>query len=150
MDDDPFFNREMKERGMKTAVSVFVGLAMAVAGAHAAASGESAAWVGVWNGQLDGQPGVRLTVGNDTGELGGTVVFNVIRKENGQARVVGSSTHVLMHPKLEGNTLSFEVVRQSDLRELQMTVKLESEGKAKLQCLNCGEDAPVAEIVREQ
>ncbi len=135
---------------MKRGAFVFGCLSIVAAGALAAASSGNNAWVGVWNGEVEGQPSVRLTIGDDTGELGGTVVFNLIKKENGQVRVIGSTTHLLMHPRLDGSTLSFQVVRPSDSRELQMTVKLESDGKAQLRCLNCGTDTPLAELVRER
>src|SRR5215469_5038786 len=42
-------------------------------------------WVGVWEGQLEGQPGVTITLGRDAGELQGTIVFNVVARENGEA-----------------------------------------------------------------
>lgn len=118
------------------------------AGSFAAESSGRSAWIGVWNGELDGQPGVRLTLADDTGQLGGTVVFNLIKKENGQARVAGSDTHVLMHPHLEGSLLSFDVIRASDLKELQMRVRLVADGKAELHCVNCGEEAPIAPLTK--
>jgi hypothetical protein len=135
---------------MKRGAFVFGCMTMVAASALAAASSGNSAWIGVWNGEVEGQPSVRLTMGDDGGELGGTVVFNLIKKEDGQARVIGSTTHLLMHPRLDGSTLSFQVVRPSDSRELQMTVKLESDGKAELRCLNCGMDTPLAELVRKQ
>ena len=35
-------------------------------------------WIGVWQGKLEGLPGVTLTLADDTEELGGTIVFNVV------------------------------------------------------------------------
>jgi|CZKL01.1.fsa_nt_gi hypothetical protein len=141
---------------MKGRTFVFMSMLMAAASTMTMAASpdlhpsRNPAWVGVWNGELDGQPSVKLTLGDDTGELGGTVVFNLIKKENGKARIAGSDTHVLMHPQLAGDTLTFQVIRNSDLRQLEMKVQLETSGKAKLQCLNCGENPAVAELVRVQ
>lgn len=134
---------------MKRAAFAFGSMFMVVTCAFAAGPASNPKWVGVWNGELGGQPSVRLTLGDDPGELGGTVVLNMIKQENGQARVIGSSTHLLMHPKVDGENLSFGVIRSSDSKELQMSVTLQEDGKATLQCLNCG--GPVkAEIVREK
>jgi len=116
----------------------------------AAGSNNDAAWVGQWNSELDGQPSVKLMLAEDGGHLDGTVLFNVIVKEDGQAHVAGGDTHVLMHLEFNGDTLSFQVVRKSDSKELHFAVKLESEGKAQLKCVNCGPDPVVAELVRER
>jgi hypothetical protein len=52
-------------------------------------------WVGVWQGELDGQPGVTVTLGRDSGDLQGTIVFNVVSRDGGQAHVIGHDAHVL-------------------------------------------------------
>jgi hypothetical protein len=67
----------------------------------------SARWVGVWQGQLEGVPGVVLTLGDDPGEVSGTIVFTAIRDGN----IAGHATHVILHPHVNGNTLSFQVKR---------------------------------------
>jgi hypothetical protein len=36
------------------------------------------------------------------------------------------------------------------IRQLNMTAHMTADGAAKLHCLNCGDDAPVVDIVREQ
>ena len=113
-----------------------------------AQAGGNAAWVGVWQGELDGQPSVTLTLAEDTGELGGTVVFNMVSREDGSARVIGSEAHVLMHPHIDGETLSFQVKQTRNNRELQVAVTITAACKAQLRCLNCGEDSPAAELVR--
>lgn len=135
---------------MKRGAFILGCIFIVAAGAFASRSSGDETWVGTWNGELDGQPSVRLTLADDTGELGGTVVFNIVIKQKGQARVAGSDAHVLMHTRLEGSTLSFQVVRASDSRKLQMTVTHDADGKTRLRCLNCGADTPVAELVREQ
>src|SRR2546430_2677939 len=63
--------------------------------------------LGVWQGTLDGLPGVTLTLANDSGEIGGTVVFNAI---NGDShKILFVEPHTLLHPKLEGDTLTFQI-----------------------------------------
>jgi hypothetical protein len=116
----------------------------------AAESNGPAQWTGVWQGELDGQPSVTLTLANDTGQLGGTLVLNIIEKEDGgAARIKAREPHVLVHPQLDGNTLSFGVRKidgSSDL--LNFTVELTPEGKARIHCINCGADAPVVDMSR--
>jgi hypothetical protein len=120
----------------------------AIGGALSAQPNIHSAWNGVWRGELDGHPGVILTLGDDAGELGGTVVLNMVSRENGKPRVIGSDIHVLVNPRITGNTLSFPVKRTKDGRELQMAVTLAGDGKANMKCLNCGSDAPTAGSVR--
>lgn len=103
-------------------------------------------WTGMWQGELDGKPGVILTLAEDSGVLGGTVVFNMVHRDGDKVRVIGSDPHVLLHPRLLGDTLLFEVIRKSDARTLEISVKPATEGKAYLKCLNCGPDSPSAEI----
>ena len=87
---------------MRQSVIVFLGAVMAVASVAAAQTTRTAKWLGVWQGDLDGQPSVVLTLADDTGKLGGTVVLNIIQRENGQARIVALEPHVLMSPHDEG------------------------------------------------
>jgi hypothetical protein len=116
--------------------------------AVSAQSNHNTAWNGVWHGELDGQPGVILTLADDTGELGGTVVLNMVSRESGEPRVIGSEIHVLVNTRVSGNALSFQFKRTRDARELQMAVTLEGDRKANIRCLNCGADAPTAELER--
>jgi hypothetical protein len=95
-------------------------------------------WVGVWEGQLDGKPGVTVTLGNDAGDLEGTIVFNVVAREGGDPQVIGHDAHVLTHVNLNDSTLAFHVIRLGDERELHLTMKLTEDGKAVLQCSDCG------------
>jgi hypothetical protein len=111
---------------------------------------DSSSWVGVWQSELDRQPGVTLTLAQDTGDMGGTVVLNVVSRESGTPPVIMSEPHVLMHPHVDGNTLSFQVKRVGDAKELQIEVKFLDSGKAQMRCLNCGPASPTAELVRNQ
>jgi hypothetical protein len=81
-------------------------------------------------------------------ELSGTVVFNLIIKQDGQAHVAGSSVHVVRHPQLGPETLEFHVTRKSDGRDLDMRVHLIGADRAELQCQNCGSENPGTELAR--
>ena len=106
-------------------------------------------WVGLWE-PVEDQPGVLLTLGDDSGQLAGGIVFNIIVREGGQVRVAGHDAHVLLNPRVEGDTLRFQVIRRPDNHTLDMTVRMTADGKATLHCQNCGADAPTVEIVRER
>jgi hypothetical protein len=124
-----------------------LGCLMFVLGTVATAeSNNNANWTGVWEGKLEGLPGVRLTLGNDTGELGGTVVFNAV--DSAHNRIITSKAHLLMHPHIEGNTLSFEIWRAGDSHAVHVTVKITEAGKAQLICLDCGPERPATELVK--
>ena len=97
-------------------------------------------WIGVWQAKLDGIPSLELTLGDDDGQLNGTVVFHAVLKEKGGQPHIGSTEpHTLMHPKFEGNTLTFQIIRShSDNKILNMTVALGPNNKAQFTCENCG------------
>lgn len=116
----------------------------------AAQAPANAKWKGVWQGELDGQPAVTLTLADDSGALGGTVVFNMIeRQTQGLPHVASIQPHILLDPQAAGNTLAFQIMRP-DHASLKFTVTLDGNDKAHIHCLNCGPDAPVAELVRMQ
>ncbi len=123
---------------------------LASASVFAAGSKSDAAWVGVWHSELDGQPGVLLTLADDGGELGGTVVMNMVSREGGEPHVIESEPHLMGHPTLAGDALTFNVTRTRDGRELDLKMTLTEGGKAQLQCLNCGADTPATELQKEQ
>jgi hypothetical protein len=119
--------------------------------ALAAQNSSNADWVGVWQGELNGQPSVILTLAQDNGPLEGTVVLNGIRQEAGQApHIVVRQSHVLMHPRIDGNTLSFQLKRAHGSDPLMdFTVTRADGGNAVIHCSNCGKDAPVAPITKQ-
>jgi hypothetical protein len=118
--------------------------------AFAQSSGD-AAWIGVWQGTLDGQPSVTLTLAKDTGELDGTIVLNIISREGGQPHVVAMEPHVLLHPHLVSDNLSFQLKRLNPTSDpMNFTVALTLDGKARIHCLNCGPDAPTVDLVKAQ
>ena len=63
---------------MKRGVFVSGCILLASTLVFAAGSKSDAAWVGVWHGELDGQPSVLLTLADDGGSLGGTFVMDIV------------------------------------------------------------------------
>lgn len=104
-------------------------------------------WVGLWQGMLDNQPGVTVTLGRDTGDLQGTIVFNVVARENGEAHVIGHDAHVLTHVNVNDGTLAFHVIRLGDSLELHLTMKLTADNHAVLECADCG-GPPATDLAR--
>jgi len=134
--------------GIRMGGVVCVGLL--AAGLAAAQSDDDAAWVGIWQAELDGQPSAVLTLAEDNGALEGTLVLNGISRDGGQPHVAVREAHALMHLRLDGRTFSFQVKRKNASRPLMnFTVDLTAQGKAMLHCLNCGDDAPVVEMTKE-
>jgi hypothetical protein len=102
---------------------------------NAGSSATTAKWVGVWQGELEGFPGVVLTLGDDLGDLSGTIVFTAIR----DGAVAGHATHVILHPHLDDNSFSFQVKRPGRENDIvDMTLSLTGESKGQLVCPKCG------------
>jgi hypothetical protein len=95
-------------------------------------------WVGVWQAELEDQPGVTVTLGRDAGKLAGTIVFNVVSRDSGEARVIGHDAHALTHVRLDDSALGFHVIRLGDGRQLHLTMRMSDDGKAQLRCADCG------------
>lgn len=135
---------------MKNAMKVLTISMLALASAAAQPAGVTD-WIGVWHAELDGQPGTTLTLADDTGELGGTLVMNMVSREGGQPHVIATDPHVLIAPRVNGDTLTFSVKRMHRTDQpAQFSVVLVGDGKAKAHCLTCGADAPVVELVRSR
>lgn len=116
----------------------------------AAQPNSDAGWVGVWQGELDGQPSVVLTLAEDTGTLEGTLVLNIISREGGQPHIVAHEPHVVVRPRIEGDRLSFQLRRlDASSPMMDFTVTLTAQGSARIHCLNCGDGAPVVEMTKE-
>lgn len=116
----------------------------------AAQSNSDSGWVGVWQGELDGQPSVILTLAEDTGALEGTLVLNIIKREGGQAHIVAHEPHVLVHPMIDGSRLSFQLKRLNPSSPMMdFTVTLTAQRSARIHCLTCGNDAPEVEMTKE-
>jgi len=103
-------------------------------------------WVGVWQAELDGQPSATLTLADDSGPLGGTLVLDIISRDSGTAKVIAQEPHVLLHVRVDGKTLTFEATRP-DRSAMTFRVTLGKDDTANLHCVNCG-DAPVVQLVK--
>lgn len=108
-------------------------------------------WTGVWQGTLGGVPSVTLTLADDAGEANGTIVFHAIKNENGHAYSFSTEPHTLIHPRVDGNTISFQVKRGNGSAEiLNMAVELSKDGNVAFTCSNCGPDGTHAKLERTQ
>ena len=97
-------------------IAIAFGCSLTFVAVPLVAQSTKAAPLGVWHGSLDGLPGVTLTLADDSGEIGGTVVFHAINGE--PPRVFSIEPHLLLHPKLEArrqySLLSGEAWRRSN------------------------------------
>lgn len=131
----------MKSRGMLLTCLLWIAGASGVA--QSAATKKP---LGVWRETVEGIPSVTLTLADDTGGLGGTVVFYSLN--GAEKRVESIEPHTLLNPKLADGTLTFQVKRLDGSR-ITISVRFLANGKAELKCLDCG-GSPVAELTRDQ
>jgi hypothetical protein len=101
---------------------------------------------GIWRATLDGVPSITLTLADDTGELGGTIVFYTV--DGNTRRMVSIEPHTLLHPTFDDNTLAFQI-RRPDASLLSFTVVFTGHTKAQILCLNCG-DNPTDTLTKDQ
>ncbi|MGA3101613.1 MAG: hypothetical protein ABSD61_07110 [Terracidiphilus sp.] len=137
----------MNCRGIKVAV-----LAIALCATARAQTTASEGWVGIWHANVGGQPTGTLTLATDTGELGGTIVLDMVNDRSGTPKVIESEPHVLMNPVADSNTLTFQVKMQRPQGSsflASFEVKRTATDKATIHCVNCGADAPVVDLVRD-
>jgi len=107
-------------------------------------------WSGVWQGELDGQPSIVLTLAQDNGALGGTLVFNIINRDGGQPRIIAHEPHTIMQPRLDDARFSFQLKRiDASASPMNFSVELTSADRAKIHCHNCGENAPTVEMTKQ-
>jgi hypothetical protein len=106
-------------------------------------------WLGVWQSKLDGQTAVVVTLADDAGRPGGTVVLNIVRSQGGEARIVGSEPLLLMHARLNQRTLTFELKspRPPD-NVMEFTMVLNPDGTATIHCTSCN-GAPLVKLTKE-
>ena len=134
---------------MKTRLYGTIAVLLIASSAGAQTSNDSD-WVGVWQAELDGQPSTILTLAEDTGSVQGTLVLNGINSSGGSPHIAVHETHVLMHPKVNGTTLSFAVKgRRESAPTMEFSVQRTTQTRAKIHCLNCGASAPVVEITKQ-
>jgi hypothetical protein len=108
-------------------------------------------WVGIWNANADGQLTSTLTLATDAGELGGTVVLDILCCEGEPPHVIARDPHVLLNPAVAGSTLTFQVKMQRPNRAIVIAsfeVKRTAADRATIHCISCGADAPLVELVK--
>ena len=66
-------------------------------------------FAGRWMGEIEGLPGVRLTVEEDQGKLSGSIVFYLIVKDEKGTHVDGDYTADLLNVTIKGRQMTFEV-----------------------------------------
>ncbi len=132
----------MKRSMMVKAAIVLMVFCVAVLPAQTA---DQSSWIGVWT--TTAAPGSTMTLANDTGELGGTIVFNFISGPPPNTTIGGSETHLVTHPRVEGNTLSFQVTRTEDGKVLRLAVRMIDSDRLEMRCLSC-ENSPAMTMVK--
>src|ERR1700761_7620712 len=94
---------------MKPVQLVLLFTAVAVSAVVAAQSSPQNNWVGIWQADSDGLRTSTLTLATDTGQLGGTIVLDMLSRDGGHAHVVASEPHVLVNLRADQTTMSFDV-----------------------------------------
>jgi hypothetical protein len=116
----------------------------------AAQSTSPSDWAGVWQGELDGQPSVVLTLAQDNGSLEGTLVLNIITRDGARPHIIAHEPHTLIQPEVHGARLSFRLKRIDGSSEpMNFSFELTSADRAKIHCHNCGENAPTVEMTKQ-
>lgn len=127
---------------------VVLGCAVFLVGSSLQVQTSKAAPVGVWRSFDNGLPTVTLTIAEDSGEIGGAVVFYAIDRES--RRILSVEPHTLLQPKLEGHMLTFQMRLGGDRAGLaRVDVAFGADNKATLHCLDCGPDSPTVELIRQ-
>jgi hypothetical protein len=69
-------------------------------------------FAGTWEGEMNGQPAVQVTLTTEGGRVGGTIVFYFQRLgKDGKWHVEGDNrAQPLIGPQVDGNILTFEVL----------------------------------------
>jgi hypothetical protein len=137
----------MKAKVFVLALTAALFAAAAAAQSKTSESKASQDWIGVWQATLDGQPAATLTLADDNGTLGGTAVFNIVSRNDGQPRVLASQPHVILNLRIDGSTLRFQAKRP-DGTVMNFSVVLEAGGTASIHCNDCGSTAPIAGMVK--
>lgn len=123
-----------------------------VVGVSRAQASANGSWVGIWHATPDGLPAGALTLAADTGELGGTLVLDIISHDGGRTHVIAAEPHVLLNPHVDGNTLSFEIkaIRKGALAPANFTVTRIAPDKAIIQCESCGANGPGITLTKDK
>lgn len=147
----------MRIRAWESVCALFLGAAMAntvciwftdIALAHPRVTAASTR-AGVWQGESQGAPGVVLTLAQESGTLEGTLVLNFVRHNGGRLRAIAHEAHVLMRVRIQGGSLIFQVKRvDGAATPIEFTAEQTLAHRAKVHCLNCGNETPTVEIIK--
>jgi hypothetical protein len=143
----------MKRRIMKRRMLIVPLALAATCVAAVAQTAKDTDWAGVWHAHVAGQPTDTLTLANDTGELGGTIVLDIVSGDGGTPHVIASDPHVLVNPHIAGSSLSFQVkMRRRDGGNVMANFEVTrtAAGKATIHCMSCGANAPVIELEKDE
>ncbi len=112
---------------------MLVALVCSVLALSRAWSQTPATLAGTWAGELDGLPGVRLTVNRDNAHWSGTAAFNLIKRttSSSPAHVDSTASAPMESVKQEGNQLTFEV-RRADQSVVRFRMVLKTQNEARL------------------
>ena len=106
--------------------------ALLIATTLAAQSTSPSDWAGVWQGELDGQPSVVLTLAQDNGSLEGTLVLNIITRDGARPHIIAHEPHTLIQPEVHGARLSFRLKRiDGSSAPMNFSVELTSADRAR-------------------
>lgn len=108
-------------------------------------------WIGIWQADTDGLSTGTLTLAADTGQIGGTIVLDMVSRDGGQPHIMESEPHVLINPRLANDRLSFQVKMKrpsGSIVTASFEVRRIASDKATIHCESCGPDAPVVPLMR--
>jgi hypothetical protein len=93
----------------------------------------NASIAGIWEGKLDGLPGIRLAIASASGNVTGMATFYLIKhnRDGSNLHVDGEATGPMEHAKLQGQTLTFDVSRK-DGTKASFRMELKSAKLARL------------------
>lgn len=136
---------------MKTKTTIAI-LIFACAAASSAAQTDMA---GTWRAYMKDVPAVIMHLHDNHGKLEGTVVFNIINREDpNHPSILGSQELELLNPSLAGNVFSFQVKTHSDEgaeagEMVTCRLSLTGQDQGLFKCLN-GADSPEVKMVRSK
>ena len=95
---------------MRCCIALLGGLLALVSVAGGKQPSDTPDFFGIWRANEGTLPSVVLHVTNEGGTLAGAIMFYLIRREAGKEPTASPGIpEPLLHPKIDGNNLSFEV-----------------------------------------
>jgi hypothetical protein len=119
---------------------------------------QATSFAGTWTAEMNGLPGMRLTIGNAAESINGTVIFYMQKRNDVNApwHVAGEYRSPILRPHVEDKTLTFEVQHHTcdGCPELGPNVhfRMELTGpeEARLWRLEDGRDSPGYKLVHNE